>query len=101
MFRVFAVILALSSAHATAATECEGLGLKSGYLTEHFCNQLQDLVPPGKTRGTGGSSDTATGQPALPDWADIELLQEAYRADPRKTLELIKRIKSAGGLPES
>jgi hypothetical protein len=30
--------------------------------------------------------------------AGIGLIQDAFRADPRKTLELIRRIKDAGGL---
>ena len=35
------------------------------------------------------------------DWFQIELLRDAYRVDPKKTLELIARIRLAGGLPES
>lgn len=101
MFRAFAITLIISSASAANAQDCDGLGLKNAYLAEHFCSQLQDLIPPGKTRGTGGLSDPKLGEPVLPQWAKIEVLQDAYRADPRKTLELIKRIKSAGGLQEN
>ncbi len=47
-------------------------------------------------------SITQEGNPDLPEgqeWADFPLIQDAYRADPRKTLDLIERIKGAGGLP--
>ena len=101
MFRRMAVFLVLSSASAGYAQGCEELGLKSDFMTNHFCEQLQELAPADATRSVTGNVEKQPGTPALPEWAEIEVIQDAYRADPRKTLELIKRIKSAGGLPES
>ncbi|MEM9581667.1 MAG: hypothetical protein AAGA08_00975 [Pseudomonadota bacterium] len=101
MFQRLAVVLVLSSAGAVHAQSCEELGLKSAFLTNHFCTQLQELAPSDATRSVTGSIDAPSGVPDLPNWAEVEVIQDAYRADPRKTLELIKRIKSAGGLPDS
>ncbi len=101
MFRTLAITLIISSASAANAQDCVGLGLKNAYLTDHFCSQLRDLVPTEKTRGTPIEGDLKPGQPDLSQWADVQVLQDAYRADPRKTLELIKRIKSAGGLQDN
>ncbi len=86
--------------HATLASaqDCPELGLENEFLTDHFCAQLQAIAP-----GTGTTrSITQEGNPDLPDgqdWAEFPLIQDAFRADPRKTLELIARIKGAGGLP--
>ncbi len=87
------------AAGATAQSEdCPDLGLENEFLSTHFCAQLQAIVP-----GTGTTrSITQEGNPDLPDgqeWADFPLIQDAFRADPRKTLDLIERIKGAGGLP--
>ncbi len=101
MFRTLFITLTLSAASAATAQECEGLGLKSTYLTQQFCAQILDLIPSDTTRSMKDDPTPKPGAPKLPDWADIQVLQDAYRADPRKTLDLIKRIKSAGGLPET
>ena len=86
---------------ATEAVECPDLGLDSAFLSDHFCAQLQAIVPQeGAATGTTRSI-TQEGNPDLPqgeDWASFPMFQDAYRADPRKTLELIERIKGAGGL---
>lgn len=90
----------LLTAPAASAQDCPDLGLENAFLTEHFCAQLLDILP-----GTGTTrSITQEGNPDLSDdaeWADFPLIQDAYRADPRKTLELIERIKGAGGLVQA
>lgn len=85
-------------AQPAAAQDCAALGLDSDFLTEHFCAQLEALA--GDGTGTTRSVTTDGALTSLPDepWATIGVVQEAYRADPRKTLELIARIKGAGGL---
>lgn len=87
-----------TNAAVAQTTDCPDLGLENDFLSRHFCAQLQALAP-----GTGTTrSITQEGNPDLPDgqdWADFPLIQDAFRADPRKTLELIERIKGAGGLP--
>lgn len=96
---LFALVLAGLPTGAQAE-ECGRLGLESAYLARYFCDLLTDIAKdPGPGRGVLGEPDGA-GAPGLPRWADIELIQDAYRADPRKTLELIKRIKGAGGLAD-
>lgn len=99
MCRVLALIALMGSSLPASSETCEGLGLASSYLTQHFCKQLNDLSKSGEpTRSvTSGDEIVRTG-PVLPDWPDVTILQDAYRADPRKTLELIRRIKEAGGL---
>lgn len=99
MHRVLALIALMGSSLPASSETCEGLRLASSYLTQHFCKQLNDIRKNGQpTRGvTNGNEIVSTG-PALPDWPDVTILQDAYRADPRKTLELIRRIKDAGGL---
>ena len=83
-------------------TDCPDLGLDNAFLSDHFCAQLQAILPQeGEATGTTRSI-TQEGNPDLPqdqDWANFPLIQDAFRADPRKTLELIERIKGAGGLP--
>jgi len=79
--------------------ECAALGLRNSYLTQLFCSQLREL-------GAGNGPSRSIVQEGNPDqdspvadWGAIGVIQDAYRADPRKTLELIERIKGAGGLP--
>ena len=97
MHRFALTFVMLMGATAAQADDCASLGLSSSVLQEHFCAQLEalrDSKPVTRAITQSGSPD------ALPDdpWADLELIQDAYRADPRKTLELIERIKGAGGL---
>ncbi len=74
------------------------LGLTSSYLTAMFCEQAQTIIDDGTTR-TIGEPDWPEGPGT--EWLENPALREAYRVDPRKTLELIQRIRIAGGLPES
>ncbi len=90
----FVLLTGHGAASASADDGCDELGLKSSYLTAYFCNALEDIA---KTPGQGRQLGTDRGEPVeeVPGVVD-----RAYRADPRKTLALIKRIKSAGGLAE-
>lgn len=88
----------------SAAEACPSFGLTSPYLSDYFCDQLDDIAGP-KTRavtGTGDPSvshgDTVLTQPE-PEWMRLPLVQEAWRSDPAKTLRLIERIREAGGRP--
>lgn len=105
MHRMIATALllaALGGAVAGAgagAGGCADLGLRSDYLAAMFCAELESLAESGAaSRGIGAGDTAGSDGPGLPDWPDIAVLQDAYRADPRKTLELIRRIKAAGGL---
>jgi len=95
-----ACLAVTASLAASGDGACPDLGLDSVYLGQFFCDQFDQIISGGITRTIDPDS------PALPegrgtDWVDIELLQDAWRMDPRKTLELIARIRTAGGLPES
>lgn len=92
------IISASLLAGAVHAEDCSELKLSNDYLTEHFCNQLKSLGQPASQSRNILGDEAARDAVVLPEWAEIGLIQDAYRADPRKTLELIKRIKSAGGL---
>lgn len=93
---ILATILVPVMAHAD---DCPDLGLPNAYLNAHFCAQLKTLsdADGGLTRSL---NDTTSDTGPDAEWRDIGIIQDAYRADPRKTLELIERIRNAGGLRE-
>lgn len=98
MRRIATVLLLSVPATQVQADDCAALGLRSAFLTRYFCDALEGVAKePGPGRGLRSGTD-GHGAEDLPPWADTELIRDAYRADPRKTLELIKRIKGAGGL---
>lgn len=100
---VWAVLAGLTPQLAQARDplpDCPDLGLQSDFLAAYYCDQFERIVLDGETRTIGPD------QPELPDgpgfeWLQSDLLQEAWRVDPKKTLDLIDRIRTAGGLPES
>ncbi|MEM9477377.1 MAG: hypothetical protein AAGA71_18965 [Pseudomonadota bacterium] len=94
MRNVVAIVALASVAAPVQAENCAELGLTNGYLTEHFCDQLRELAGSGTTRSMAPKDDGALAE----QFQDIEIIQDAFRADPRKTLELIERIRNAGGL---
>ena len=77
--------------------DCAALGIPDPAVAFALCAELEALGSGGTvSRGLGvgsGSRDAV-----LDEWPDLNLVQDAFRADPRKTLELIRRIKDAGGL---
>lgn len=92
-----ATLLICTALPAAASEDCEALGLGSVFLTDHFCAQLEalrDIKPLTRSIVAEGDPDELPADA----WASLGLIQDAYRADPRKTLELIERIKGAGGL---
>ncbi len=96
---LFLPALLVASAASAETEDCAALGLRSDYLAAMFCAELKSIgasVP--TARGMAGAETDGTGAQGLTEWPDFEILQDAYRADPRKTLELIRRIKEAGGL---
>ncbi|MEL6516746.1 MAG: hypothetical protein AAFQ39_03450 [Pseudomonadota bacterium] len=96
MRHIFAIVVLAGVAAPAHADDCSELGLTNGYLTEHFCSQLRDLAGASTTRSMAPTTDETLAD----QFHDLEIIQEAYRADPRKTLELIERIRNAGGLVE-
>lgn len=87
---------------AAPAAECPDLGVANAYLAQMFCDQLNGIVATEPaTRGVTDGNDQEPEAAEMPPWAGFPLLKDAYRADPQATLELIARIKNAGGLPES
>ncbi len=99
---VTATSLLLACSHAATANEdCAELGLPSDFLTKFYCKELHAIIEEnGGTRGYGETTSSPTDPVESGPLGNIKALKEAYRADPSKTLELIKRIKSAGGLTE-
>lgn len=76
--------------------DCAVLDVPNPYLNAQFCARLKALtdsraVPP-----------TRSVTPLDPETqklvSEIGLFQEAYEVDPKKALDLIKRIRDAGGL---
>ncbi len=99
MSRYLLMITLVGAFAPTTVGACEALGVKNEYLAQKFCKNLEDISnSDDATRSITGSDDYSETDSFPPDWPDIKVLQDAYRADPRKTLELIRRIKNAGGL---
>jgi len=96
---MFPTLLVVVSAGAVQA--CPSFGLSSPYLSDFFCNQLDDIAGP-KTRtildGDAPRAEDGLTQPH-PDWLELPVIQDAWRSDPAKTLKLIERIRDAGGRP--
>jgi len=79
-------------AAAEGAETCSDFGLEDADLVRSFCEELRSITG-GGTRNMFGGPDEP------PDWIELDALRDAYRVDPQKTLELIARIRNAGGLP--
>lgn len=90
-------LLALTGPARAETEQCGDLGIESAYLERYFCQQLEDLAQGGTRSILGGDSNAPA---MLEQFANIGIIQDAYRADPKKTLALIDRIKGAGGLTE-
>lgn len=98
--RTFIAAVGVFAATQSPAMEaCPDLGVNNAYLAQQFCAQLQALSETETTRSMG-TNDTVTIPDLSSDWAEVEVIQDAYRADPQKTLALIARIRKAGGLNE-
>lgn len=99
---ITATSLLLATTHvATANADCADLGLPSDFLTKFYCKELHAIIEEnGGTRGYGETTSSPLDPIGDASWGDIKIVKDAHRADPSKTLELIKRIKSAGGLTE-
>lgn len=94
---IFAICLA-TLAQPVQAEDCADLGIDNAYLRELFCTELQEIIGHNSTTRsiTDGSDTSDSSTDEL--WRDIEVLKHAFRADPETTLELIERIRQAGGL---
>ena len=81
---------------AMAEEDCPALGFRSTYLNELYCQRLKEIVeeaPDAPTRSIDMLDDESRRI-----IEEVGLIRESYHADPKKTLELIKRIREAGGL---
>lgn len=91
------IVLAICFATPTLAEEhCPAFGFQSSYLNDLYCQRLREIVeeaPDAPTRSVDMLDDDTR---RILDGAS--LMRDAYHADPKKTLELIKRIREAGGL---
>jgi len=95
MARVTTAFLFLAS--TAGAQACPSFGLETAYLSEFFCREFGEVSGPA-TRNMGtGSGEQAENAP--PEWIDLPVVSEAWRVDPAATLELIERIRAAGGRP--
>ena len=100
MRQLLITLVLLSGTGAAKAEDCD-FGLSSRYLTDLYCSELRTLLDDSQTTR---SMDAAPGEVAeVPEgepWSGIGIIRDAYRADPKKTLALIARIRNAGGLVE-
>lgn len=95
-----ALVALAAPAAAEVPADCAELGLTSAYLSNYYCDELRSLaIDAAPTRSVTENGEAL----ALPDgesWSEIGIVRDAYRADPKKTLALIARIRNAGGLTE-
>ncbi len=101
--RIASLVLAFGGfASANAAEACPSFGFASPYLSELFCQQINEITEP-RTRDIGDwspdSADLGALAPPSDDWMAFPEIREAWRSDPAKTLKLIARIRDAGGRP--
>ncbi|WP_424973230.1 hypothetical protein [Dinoroseobacter sp. S76] len=92
------VVLLTAISNPVAAADCPDLGL-SGAKATLFCAEFKELLyapyKPEAERDSTQPSDTI--KRIL---ESDSLWGEVHRADPKKTLALISRIRDAGGLSE-
>ena len=97
--RLLLVSLLAFVPQAGIAEDCPDLGVENAYLDRHFCEQIKGILSQtGQDRSTWPDEDNPPQGAGLPPWRRVEMLDEAYTRDPKKTLALIERIKAAGGL---
>ncbi len=100
MFQRLTIVALCCTAGSVAAEDCPGFGFGNAYLDTHFCGQFADIIGP-VTRSI--TNDEPGSPPAdMPaEWWGLPMVQDAHRVDPAKTLQLIQRIRDAGGEPPS
>ena len=89
------LMLPLAAAPALADGHCPDFGFSSEYLNEFFCDQLDTLTDPANEPPTRTVVVPDAETQAIID--QFGLVEEAFQADPRSTLDLLARIRSAGG----
>ena len=80
------------------AEDCPSFALDSTYLHGFFCGQLDQIIGP-KTRQLPPTNPITTAEDVDEAWLSIPAIRDAYRVDPGRTLDMIQRIKAAGGEP--
>lgn len=91
-------LLIAAPVFAGGHTNCEPIGL-SPELDSAFCEGLSEIIENAPVEVTRGVLELDADAEALIE--QHMLVQEAYNADPKKTLELISRIRKAGGVKTS
>lgn len=72
---------------AAAEDDLMGLGIEDPVLAQEIWDEFEAIINPnGAPRGDGDGADLTAS----------ELMQDAYRADPEATLDLIERMLRAG-----
>ena len=94
------MVLLLSSAAPATAEDCPSFGLPERQ-EERFCTEFRDLLfapyKPNTNRATAADRDKSN----VDKWIKSNpLWGEVYRSDPKRTLDLISRIRKAGGEPQ-
>lgn len=101
MIRSLAAFALVAAPSLASAQDCADFGLTSRYLTGFYCDEFRSLA--GDAERTRSMNSTPGAETPLPEgeiWGEIDIIREAWRADPKKTLALIARIRNAGGLVE-
>ncbi len=98
MKRQLLVLVLSAFASPALAEDCPTFGFTGDYLSSVFCNQLSEITGPA-TRNIEPGLTTSAPDWLAPEWLELSIIREAHRVDPAKTLQLIQRIKDAGGQP--
>lgn len=99
MLRVSTCVVFLTLSGTAAVQACPSFGFETDYLSDFFCRQLDGIAgPTTRTMGAGDPPAAPLGvERPTPEWLDLPAVSEAWRVDPAATLELIERIRAAGG----
>ena len=91
-------ILGPGAGPAAATVDCGGFQMSDSRRAAAFCDELNAVLLAPHRGGLGERSETAEEAELARILRDNPLLHEAYRSDPERTRDLIRRIRAAGGL---
>ncbi len=87
---VFAAVASVVLGHTAEAQTAKPFGLENTALACLFLEEVQDIAEIDRKKRKSCNTRSVSG------FDELGLLQDAYRADPDATLDLIERILKAG-----
>lgn len=91
-------VLGPGTGPAAATIDCGGFQMSDSRRAAAFCDELNAVLLAPHRGGPGERSETGEEAELARILRDNPLLDEAFRSDPERTRDLIRRIRDAGGL---